>query len=333
MTLGDMADFVCAKVRQRDTTSRARCKQFIRQRYEMLWNDELWKDSLFRLEFSFDMDPAAEQADLPFANFFSRDAGIWHLPPTVDRILALRRTEQGVGVADNFRFYRETIDAFAETGAPVAFTTEGPAFADLRGKLAEVQAASGITVRFVDGAADSQATARMVYLDMDGEEQVLDIAQATIGSLDDIIPQVILSVTKPTSQSAFEISLAGDVIFTLSASQTAGKRYPRIQLLPMPTVTTDFKALVKRKPPVLSDDNDELALRGADNCVMEYAQADMLEYGRQYSKAQAKRADADRLLVDFKKLEVVQEANHCQIVPEVSEVSGTVGYHHSKGYI
>ena len=40
----------------------------------------------------------------------------------------------------------------------------------------------------------------------------------------------------------------------------------------------------------------------------------------------------DRLL-KLKKTEVAQEANHCQIIPEVSEVSGTVGYHHSKGYI
>lgn len=333
MTLGDMAALVCAKVRQSDATALLRCKQFLRQRYEMIWNEEMWTDSLFRLEFSFDMSSTAVAADLPFANFFSRDVGIWHLPPTVDRILALRKTDQGVGVADNFRFYRDTLDAFAQTGAPVAFTTEGAAFADLRGKLAEITAAVGVTIRFVDNAADSNATARLVYLDMDGEEQVLDVVQSTIGQIDDIIPQVILSISKSQSQSDFEISLAGDVIFTLSPATTVGKRYPRIQLLPMPTETTEFKALVKRKPLRLSDDNDEPAIRGVDNCLMEYAQADMYERSRQLGKAALKRADADKLLGQLKKIEVAQEANHCQIVPDVSEPSGLIGYYHTKGYI
>lgn len=330
MTLGDMAALVCAKTRQSDSTALARCKQFLRQRYEMIWAEEMWNDSLFRLEFSFNMSASALASDLPFANFFSRDVGIWHLPPTVDRILALRRTDQGVGVADHFRFYRDTLDAFEQTGAPVGFEVLGGVFADLRGKLTTVEA-QGVVLSSPGG--DENAVVRVVYLDFDGEEQILTSEALEAGYSNTFYPQVIQSVSKPTTNSAVQVVVDGDVIGTVAASAQVGKRYPRIQLLPMPVVTTDFKALVKQKPLRLEDDNDEPALRGVENCLMEYAQADMLERARQYSKAQLKRSEADALLLKLKKTEVAQEANHCQIVPEVSEVSGTVGYHHSKGYI
>lgn len=330
MTLSDMAALVCAKVRQSDTTALLRCKQFLRQRYEMIWNEEMWLDSLFRLEFSFDMSPSALAADLPFANFFSRDVGIWHLPPTVDRILALRRTDQGVGVADNFRFYRDTIDAFAQTGAAVAFTADGAVLADLRGKLTTVEA-EGVVLSSAGG--DETAAVRIVYLDFDGEEQILTTTGLDVGYSNTFYPQVILSISKPATTAAVGVVLDGDNIATLTATALVGKRHPRIQLLPMPTTTTEFKALVKRKPLSLSDDNDEPAIRGVANCLMEYAQADMYERGRQMGKAAMKRQDADRLLAQLKKIEVAQEANHCQIVPEVSEPSGSIGYFHSKGYI
>ena len=329
MTLGDMAALVCAKVRQSDATALLRCKQFLRQRYEMIWNEEMWTDSLFRLEFSFDMNPAATVADLPFSNFFCRDVGIWNLPPTVDRILALRKTDQGVGVADSFRFYRDTLDAFAQTGAPVAFTVEGAVAADLRGKLTTVEAEGVVLSAAV---TDVNQIVRVVYLDFDGEEQTLT-ATLEEGYSNTFYPQVIQSVSKATTTAAVGVVLDGEAVITLAAAATVAKRYPRIQLLPMPTETTEFKALVKRKPLRLSDDNDEPAIRGVDNCLMEYAQADMYERGRQLGKAALKRADADKLLGQLKKIEVAQEANHCQIVPDVSEPSGLIGYYHTKGYI
>jgi len=329
MTLSDMAALVCAKVRQSDATALTRCKQFLRQRYEMIWNDELWNDSLFRLEFSFDMSPSATATSLPFPNFFSRDVGIWHLPPTVDRILALRRTDQGVGVADNFRFYRDTLDAFAQTGAAVAFTVDGAVAADLRGKLVSVEA-EGVVLSA--SAADAGAVVRVVYLDFDGEEQTLSATLET-GYSNTFYPQVIQSVSKPTTTAAVGVVLDGDTIINFASTLTVAKRYPRIQLLPLPTTTTEFKALVKRKPLALTDDNDEPAIRGVANCLMEYAQADMYERGRQLGKAALKRADADKLLAQLKKIEVAQEANNCQIVPDVSEPSGLIGYYHTKGYI
>lgn len=330
MTLGDMAALVCAKVRQSDAMALLRCKQFLRQRYEMIWNEEMWTDSLFRLEFSFDMSTTAVASDLPFANFFSRDVGIWHLPPTVDRILALRKTDQGVGVADNFRFYRDTLDAFAQTGAPVAFSVEGAVVADLRGKLTTVEA-EGVVLNSPGG--DSGAAIRIAYLDFDGEEQILTSSNVDAGYSNTFYPQVILSASKTATNNSIAFALDGDQIAVMTAAALVAKRCPRIQLLPMPTDTTEFKALVKRKPLRLSDDNDEPAIRGVDNCLMEYAQADMYERGRQLGKAALKRADADKLLGQLKKIEVAQEANHCQIVPDVSEPSGLIGYYHTKGYI
>ena len=46
MTLASLADFVCKKVGKTDATSVGICKDFLRQRHEMIYDTGLWKDSV-----------------------------------------------------------------------------------------------------------------------------------------------------------------------------------------------------------------------------------------------------------------------------------------------
>ena len=55
MTLSDIANYVCNLVNKTDDTSKARCKEFIRQHHENIINSGLWRETL-----------DVEQTTLPF---------------------------------------------------------------------------------------------------------------------------------------------------------------------------------------------------------------------------------------------------------------------------
>ena len=71
MTLAEMADFVCTKVRQTDAAAVAACKTYLRQRAEMIWNDQLWKATLTEA-FAY-YDPSSADTNL----YTSSDGCLW----------------------------------------------------------------------------------------------------------------------------------------------------------------------------------------------------------------------------------------------------------------
>lgn len=46
MTLSDMASFITAKLNDTDASSVSTCKDFIKRRYELIWNSSLWLESV-----------------------------------------------------------------------------------------------------------------------------------------------------------------------------------------------------------------------------------------------------------------------------------------------
>lgn len=329
MTLESMATFVCRKVRKTDTTSIARCKEFLARRYEMIWNEELWKDSLFALDFTYDI---TFDTTLPFGNAFCAGAGVWCLPSTVDMVVALRTDSEWLAVADQFQFYRTDFDAFSEVGQAVNFFPLGAAAADFSDQLATVESEGVVLLNSDTG--DSGQVVRVRYIDLDGEEQVLSASlPAAVEYSNTFYPQAILSVTKNATLGAVSIVLDGSTVLSMAASATAAKRYPRIRVLPIPSEDTAMKALVKLKPQALDGDADTPALRGVENCLLALVQGDMLERARRYGQAQAKFAEGQALLDQLKRMAVVQESNRQQIVPEVTDPAGDAGWLGGKGYV
>lgn len=320
MTLNEMAEYVCGVVRQSAATDIRKAKEFLRQRYRMIASEELWKDLLFQIPFTFDM--AAESAGELFGpNFFSRDAGIWHLPSSVDKVLALRTDEHGIDVTDGYQFFRTSLDEFTETGDPVKFTVEHRVVADLRGKLAEIEA-TGVAI--YNAAADNQAY-KVRYLDLDGEARnfVGTFSPSATPSAT-FSPQVILSATKLATSGSAYFALDGVEIALAASTDTEWKSYPTIRIFPRPTASLDLRVMVKRKCIDLTDDGDSPEIDGVDNCLMTFAQVDMLKRARQYGKAGAVTSEALALLNQLKVVAVAQQAQRTQVVPIVGEVSGSV---------
>lgn len=320
MTLDDMAQMVCGKVRQTDAASLAKCKTYLRARYKMIAQAELWKDLVYAMTFTFDM--TSETSGEVFGpNWFSRDAGVWHLPSSVDRVLGLRSSSTGLDVTDNYQFFKTTLDEFADTGDPVKFYVEQRVVADLRGKLAEIEV-DGVVL--LNGSPDNQAY-KVRYIDLDGEQQdFVGNFVAGGGSSAAFYPQMILSATRETGAQSAYFALSGSEIALAAGTRTAWRTYPTIRLVPRPTADVALRALVKRKCIELEADSDAPEINGVDNCLMAFAQVDMYERARQMGKAQLKGQEALALLQQLKLVAVAHESTRMQIVPHVSEVSGAV---------
>jgi hypothetical protein len=80
----------------------------------------------------------------------------------------------------------------------------------------------------------------------------------------------------------------------------------RIRLYPIPAVASSMLIIGKKVLPPLMVDSDTPIIRGIDQVLRAYAEADMLEYHRQYGKAQQKFQEAEKLFADAVALEQSQ---------------------------
>jgi hypothetical protein len=103
---------------------------------------------------------------------------------------------------------------------------------------------------------------------------------------------------------------------TLAAADTAARKRQRIRLIELPDAALTIRVLAKLVCPSLSADGDAPALTNVDNCLMAFAQGDMLQRERQYGKAQAAFAEGVQLLDQLKRVEVIQEAHNLCIQPD-----------------
>lgn len=117
MTLAEMANFICGKVNQTDAEDVTACKGFLTRRHELIWNAELWKDSL--VEFRQTLDP--DVADYTPASNYLPSKGVLLLPPIIQRVLGARTAERTMNAQRPEYYYRIDYDAFSKTGTPAEY--------------------------------------------------------------------------------------------------------------------------------------------------------------------------------------------------------------------
>lgn len=312
MTLSEMADFVCGKVRQTDANSVTRCKTYLRRRYEMICQEELWRDLVWQYSFTFTPNTVASPESY---------GGIYMFPTVVDKVLAIRRAEGGIDNVAAESLFRFDTDWWAQTGFSINYVHLPPCVAILP------DAFSFHDLRIYAGGGDSGLTWKVVFLDSEQVRHTVSNTFSTSGVAEETDNvRIVEKVTKPTTEQISTLTTNQgdqDLVVCPADSVTFPVRIP-VQLIPWPDQATDFRALVKKKVVPLDDDNAETEVRGVDNCLMAFAQGDMLERARQYGKAQAVAQEAVALLRQLKTVAVVQEETTQQIVPRVETMSGTV---------
>lgn len=207
MTKAEIADFVCGKMEKTDAESIARCQSFIERRYEMIWNNSLWQESLVAVTIPVE----AESAEVT-------------LDSSIEFPVAARIGGQELLPVDYQTVFQVDAEWFDRTG---------------------------VTVGFVILPKDSEGNMRIRLLEAPGRDVSLNI-------------------------------------------------------------------LGKKKLTPLANETDTPLLTGVENCLISFVEADMLEYCRQYGKAQSKLMEAGAHLQGMKNIEQQQSAKVSRIIPLTS---------------
>ena len=335
MTLSQMAGLVCRKIGKTDSVSVAACKDFIRQRHELIYDSALWVESRDYASFPYpsteDGLRAAIRPGQP--EYVARVI----LPSNVGLLLQLRCGGDWLSPEQASSAFGRDPDAFAATGLPVSFVEEG---------------SSGVSWPLPDlpGVAGSRLCFQITNPEDSGiQVTVRGIRPVTVGGVP--IPSTLVeeetvaltasqtyttqhylrveSLSKPPSLGKVTLTspeLNGERSDEWGAEETE-RRHVVCRILRRPnfdpTHPQMLHACFKRKIQPLAGDGDIPMVRGIDNVLLAFAQADMLERGRQYSKAQLKAQEAAALLQVAVDLQTGQGASLVQIQPETGSTSGT----------
>lgn len=205
MTLSEMAAYVCTKVNQTESEDVTACKNFLTQRHKLVWNDQLWKDSLVEYRQTLSPDGYTVTSNwLP-------DLGVLLLPSDIQRVIAVRNETRHLNVQRPEIYYRSDFDAFARTGTARDFVLLPPCIWQLQ------EAATLYLARYT-----SDAGTQMTFdlLDADGVNVTRDVTDelfefVTLGS-----SARIDSLLKSVSDSPFYI-LHEDAAVTASGAGQA----------------------------------------------------------------------------------------------------------------
>jgi len=104
MNLTNMANFVCGKVGRTDTESVSSCKQFLGRRYELIYDSQLWRDTMQSATISVPID--------------TQDVV---LPQTIDRIIAVRWSDRALTPVQQEAVYYIDPTLFDKSGTPLSF--------------------------------------------------------------------------------------------------------------------------------------------------------------------------------------------------------------------
>jgi len=104
MTLDDLANYVSVKSQLVEADDIAAAKLFLSQRYELIYNEYMWKDSLCYVNVPFD----------PVNNLDNAN-GIILLPTQIDRLVAIRTANSSLEIQGLEYFYRIDWNKFGDT--------------------------------------------------------------------------------------------------------------------------------------------------------------------------------------------------------------------------
>jgi len=217
MTRAEIADLVTRKLQRTDTDTLALAKDFVTRRYEMIWDECVWRDSL-----------------MTESQSVTEGTSTVLLDNTMDFPVAVRWEKHEVLPIDHETVFKLDPEVFERTGTPMRF---------------------------------------------------------------------------------------------IRLSEVSGQA--RIQLLEKPDKDGTLLILGKEKITPMNEDGDSPRLHGVTNTLIAFVEHDLLQYDRQFGKAQVKQQEASALLTKMQHIESYQEARIQQIIPVEQGIHGhmsDIGY-------
>jgi hypothetical protein len=328
MTLAQLASLVCSKVGKTDDASLAACKDFLCQRHEMIYDSALWLESRDYAAFAF---PATEDgystgARPGYPDYVARVI----FPTNVGRVIALRCGADAIYPEQGYSVFNRDPNDFETRGPAVSFVEDGASA--ISWPLPNNASNQGDKLQFSCSSDDNGAaiTVRGYAFDPLSANPALVTEVVTLAGGAGATQAFYIwteSISKPfTAGIVFVSGSLGGPIDEWAAEETERRHVVcRIVQRPKydPASRLQLWAYFKRKIQHLRKDGDVPMVRNADNALIALAQADMLERGRQYSKAQLKIQEGGALVKELADLQADQGASLTQIQPDVGIPSGT----------
>jgi len=296
LTLKDMADHICSVTGLADATSVVLAKQFLRRRYQMVYDSQLWDDAKVVLALGVTQPEVI-------------------LPNWVDRVLAVKTAGEGgkelqpEAIETQWKMSPEDFDAY---GDAVRFSEMPP--------IATHTQPDGLALRLVstNSGDTGQVRIRGMHEGLEAEETVTLTGDSLVTS--QFVYDEVTHLSKAATVGNVVVSTtAGDEVQVLLARETE-RRHPRLRLVrDFADASLLLHILVKRTSVPLVHDNDTPALSSVDNLLIAYGIADMWERLRQTAKAQIKVQEAAALMSALVQRELTQKTRAVLLVPEVSQ--------------
>jgi len=300
MTLSELAAVICGKLNQTEPDDIALCKTFLKLRFKMIWQDQLWKDSLF------EYTQTLTSQGYALGNTWLPTVRTLVLPPIFTHVVAVRTDKRRLGVESSEHFYRMDFDSFTATGDPTQFRLLSPVVMQFDSPSAII-----ILSTFIDKLVtfDYLNDSNLTVTRFTGP--LVPVQQITTSRIDIFRKDKTLEVTFYDAAGPSFLIMQGG-----TSGETSLPLHQRIQLIGQVADGTVIRVLGKTAPPTFIADDDVPGLTGVDNALIAFALADMLESIRQYGKATAKQSEAVQLMDQLKREQIVQQAHHKRLIPE-----------------
>ncbi|MGA1753230.1 MAG: hypothetical protein ACO395_07715 [Pontimonas sp.] len=292
MTLSELKTIVTAKVGLTDTNSLSMCATFLKARHRKLYDHSLWRDSLVMASGS-----------------ISAGVGDVTLPDSIQQVLAVRVGEYTfLEPSTATQLLQLDPNIFDRTGTAVTYRELEPAAtnASPAGKVALVSDAGGdnavVTIR---GIQETTGSTVRETVTLNGTSQVLSTYDY----------ETVHVISKPTTTGTVTVKNEGGTVLNTLWPEETSRPLVRIRLHETPRAATTYLAAGKRRFIQMVNDSDSPMLDTMEEVLMDFAQGDMLEYSRQYAKAQAKFGEAVAGLQTLMMNELQQNAHMIRIIP------------------
>jgi hypothetical protein len=292
MNLLEISNLVCSKLGKSDSQTVEICKNFIRQRYQMIFDSYLWRDSLTLI--SITAEAGKEEVILPYG---------------VDRVIGVRSANHEITGINLSSLFQLDAGIFDRIGTPLLFSEQT--------SIATRKSPEGGSLMLVSSSNDDVGIEVKIRGELNGlevtEEVQLD-GTTPVSSMNDY--DIIYLINKEETVGNVTVTNESTVEILALKNTEKSRRHVRLRLLETPQVDTILYIIAKRKADSLLYDESEPVLRGFENALLAFAEGDMLERLRQYSKAQIKYQEAAMQTELLKNVENLQSASMVRIIPE-----------------
>lgn len=294
-SLSEMVDAVCARCGTWALEQAILIRDFLRRNYQMLWDAELWPESMVLANVSSD----GEQIVLP--EYFDRVIAI---RPTPDATYELTPVDIGLYLQIYPQIFEETAAAIGySTLTPVGVHTLPPT----NEKLTFVSTdASDKTNIFVRGES----------LGLEKSETVTLNGTTNVDSVNTY--DAPLTVAKGITVGTVHVTgkVSGTALQALLPTERE-RKHMRLWLQPSPGTAETALVIGKRRITALASDEDTPMLRNAANVLISGAVADMFEHLGKPKEAENARNKAMAAMKVLKDGELRQNARQPRVIPSV----------------